>query len=307
MRMFPFKKGKHKSNKKTLIDRYNAFCYRILGKRLENEKKHVALAEKLGQANMGITPGLYLARNIVTAVMVAIVSLITLTFLFLVVIQSEMGYILIPALTLACAIGVYMIQPMVVMTRRAKRGASIEKELPYTLSELAIMASTGLTPVEIFRRIAKRNEREAIAAEFKKIVYKMDIEGKDLISAISESARESPSLGFRETLWDLANMVHQGGNLDEYLRNKADDVMRMKRENQKAFIEKLGTYSDLYITLVLIGILFISIGAFLMNAMRTSIGGLSADIMLIAVTWGMIPVSVLVFAVLISSAYSRVE
>lgn len=305
--MFPHKKGKQKSNKKTLIDRYNAFCYRILGKRLENEKKHIALAERLGQANMGITPGLYLARNIMTAALVAVVSLIIFSLLFLVVIQSEMGYILIPALTLAVAIVVYMIQPMVVMTRRAKRGASIEKELPYTLSELAIMASTGLTPVEIFRRIAKRNEREAIAAEFKKIVYKMDIEGKDLISAISESARESPSLGFRETLWDLANMVHQGGNLDEYLRNKADDVMRMKRENQKAFIEKLGTYSDLYITLVLIGILFISIGAFLMNAMRTSIGGLSSDIMLIAVTWGMIPVSVLVFAVLISSAYSRVE
>jgi archaellum biogenesis protein FlaJ (TadC family) len=218
-----------------------------------------------------------------------------------------MWYILVPVLTLVGAACAYMVLPMSVMTRRAKRGASIEKELPYTLSELAIMASTGLSPVEIFRRIARRNEREAISAEFKKIVYKMDIEGKDLISAISEAARESPSLGFRETLWDLANMVHQGGNLDEYLRNKADDVMRMKRENQKAFIEKLGTYSDLYITIVLIGILFISIGAFLMNAMRTSIGGLSSDILLIGVTWGMIPVSVLVFSVLISSAYSRVE
>ena len=141
---------------------------------------------------------------------------------------------------MAGAVGAYMVLPMAVMTRRSKRGASIEKELPYTLSELAIMASTGLSPVEIFRRIAKRNEREAISAEFKKIVYKMDIEGKDLISAISEAARESPSLGFRETLWDLANMVHQGGNLDEYLRNKADDVMRMKRENQKAVHRKAG-------------------------------------------------------------------
>jgi flagellar protein FlaJ len=305
--MFPFSKGKEKRDKKTLTERYNTFCYKILGKRLENEKKHIGLAEKLGQANMGITPGLYLARNIMTAALVAIVSLVLYSFLFLVVINSEIWYILVPALTLVGALGAYMILPMAVMTRRAKRGASIEKELPYTLSELAIMASTGLSPVEIFRRIAKRNEREAISAEFKKIVYKMDIEGKDLISAISEAARESPSLGFRETLWDLANMVHQGGNLDEYLRNKADDVMRMKRENQKAFIEKLGTYSDLYITLVLIGILFISIGAFLMNAMRTSIGGLSSDILLIGVTWGMIPVSVLVFSLLISSAYSRVE
>ncbi|MGD0817434.1 MAG: type II secretion system F family protein [Methanomassiliicoccales archaeon] len=305
--MFSRKKRKEKGGKKTFTDRYNTFCYRILGKRLENEKKHTGLAEKLGQANMGITPGLYLARNIITAVLVAIVSAIFYSILFVVVFHSEIWYILVPALTLVCAICAFLILPFAVMTRRSKRGASIEKELPYTLSELAIMASTGLSPVEIFRRIAKRNEREAISAEFKKIVYKMDIEGKDLISAISEAARESPSLGFRETLWDLANMVHQGGNLDEYLRNKADDVMRMKRENQKQFIEKLGTYSDLYITLVLIGILFISIGAFLMNAMRTSIGGLSSDILLIGVTWGMIPLSVLIFSILISSAYSQVE
>ena len=200
-----------------------------------------------------------------------------------------------------------MILPFTAVSRRSRRASSIEKELPYTLSELAIMASTGLSPVEIFRRIAKRNEKEAISAEFKKTVYKMDIEGKDLISAISETARESPSLGFRETLWDLANMVHQGGNLDEYLRNKADDVMRMKRENQKAFIDKLGTYSDLYITLVLIGILFISIGAFLIDAMGSSFGGLSSDLLLQGLTWGMLPISVASFGLLISSEYSKVE
>jgi len=305
--MFSNKTVKDKIEKKTFTDRYNNFCYRALGNRLENEKKHSDLAEKLRQGNMGITPGLYLSRNIITSVTVAIASLVFYSFLFLVLLQSDLSYILILALTLVCAVGGYMILPFTAVSRRSRRASSIEKELPYTLSELAIMASTGLSPVEIFRRIAKRNEKEAISAEFKKTVYKMDIEGKDLISAISETARESPSLGFRETLWDLANMVHQGGNLDEYLRNKADDVMRMKRENQKAFIDKLGTYSDLYITLVLIGILFISIGAFLIDAMGSSFGGLSSDLLLQGLTWGMLPISVAIFGLLISSEYSKVE
>ena len=305
--MFGTKKSQDRAEKWSISDRYNTFCYRILGKRLENEEKNTGLAGKLRQANMGITPGLYIARNVITSILVAVISAVFYSFLFLAVIQSEMWYILIPALTAVCAVSAYIVLPFTMMTRRSKRGAAIEKELPYTLSELAIMASTGLSPVEIFRRIAKRNEKEAISAEFKKIVYKMDIEGKDLISAISEAARESPSIGFRETLWDLANMVHQGGNLDEYLRNKADDVMRMKRENQKAFIEKLGTYSDLYITLVLIGVLFMSIGAFLMNAMSTSFSGITADLLLVALTWVLIPLSVIIFSVLIASAYSTVE
>jgi flagellar protein FlaJ len=305
--MFSGKDKKPKIKKQPLSERYNTVCYRILGKRLENEKKNVSLAEKLSQANMGITPGLYRARNIITSILVAIASLLVSSFILIFIIHSGIWYILVPSISAAAALGTYLIMPIAVMAKRSKRGALIEKELPYTLSELAIMASTGLSPVEIFRRIAKRNEREAISAEFKKIVYKMDIEGKDLISAISEGARESPSLGFRETLWDLANMVHQGGSLDAYLRNKADDVMRMKRENQKAFIDKLGTYSDLYITIVLIGILFLCIGAFLMDAMGSSFGGMSSDIILLGLTWGMLPISVAVFGLLISSEYSKVE
>jgi archaeal flagellar protein FlaJ len=305
--MFSRKNKKSKIEKRTLSERYNTFCYRILGKRLENEKRNVSLAERLSQANMGITPGLYIARNVITSVLVAIASLVVSSFIFIFVLHSAIWFILVPSLSMASAIVAFVIIPITVMIRRSNRGASIEKELPYTLSELAIMASTGLSPVEIFRRIAKRNEREAISAEFKKIVYKMDIEGKDLISAISETARESPSLGFRETLWDLANMVHQGGSLDAYLRNKADDVMRMKRENQKAFIDKLGTYSDLYITIVLIGVLFMCMGAFLMDAMGSSFSGLSSDFLLLGLTWGMVPISVAVFGLLISSEYTKVE
>ena len=98
--MFPKKKKeKKKTDKKSLIDRYNTFCYRILGKRLENEKKRAGLAEKLGQANMGITPGLYLSRNIITALLVAMVSLVVLSITFVLMIQSDLWYILVPVLT----------------------------------------------------------------------------------------------------------------------------------------------------------------------------------------------------------------
>jgi archaellum biogenesis protein FlaJ (TadC family) len=102
-------------------------------------------------------------------------------------------------------------------------------------------------------------------------------------------------------------MIHQGGDLDGYLRSKADDVMKAKRATQKEFIDKLSTYSDIYITLVLIGVLFIGIGAFMIDALGSSIMGLGSDTILLGLTFGIIPVSVAVIAVMVASAYSKVD
>ena len=148
-----------RTKKRTFADGYDAFCYRLLGNRLENDKKNIGIAERLGQANMGVTPGLYIARNLITAIIVGIVSTILYSIVFILMIHSDIWYILVPLLTAICAACAYIIYPLAVMTRISKRAAFIEKELPFTLSELSIMASTGLSRVKIFRKIAKRMKR----------------------------------------------------------------------------------------------------------------------------------------------------
>jgi flagellar protein FlaJ len=187
----------------------------------------------------------------------------------------------------------------------SNRKTNIERELPFILSELSILASTGLSPIGILRKMAKRNENDIISAEFRRIIYKIDVEGKDLISALSEAASETPSYLFRENLWDLANMIHQGRNLDEYLRMKADQVMQIQREIQKSFIEKLARYSEMYISLVLVGILFLSIGAYLIDAMGSTMMDLDADGIFMLLTYGIIPLAVLVTFMIVSMAYSK--
>jgi archaellum biogenesis protein FlaJ (TadC family) len=155
------------------------------------------------------------------------------------------------------------------------------------------------------RHMTQRNENTPMNHEFKKIVYKIDVEGKDIISALSETAKETPSPLFRETLWDLSNMIHQGGDLDAYLRGKADTTMQVKREIQKEFIEKLATYSEIYITLVLIGVLFLGIAAFLLDATQTSMGFLNSESLLLLMAYGLVPVAIIVINVIVSMAYSK--
>lgn len=305
MKLFKNKEKKQKKPKKDFMDIYKTIAFHTVGWKTKKQKTNENLSIKLKKADLPFTPELYHAVILFTLLLVVPPALLLFYFIFNVLIQSSQWILYTLALTAITAIFAGAYFPFVVQSKISNRKQQINKELPFALSELSILASTGLTPIKIFRQIAQREEQSTLTNEFKKIVYKTDIEGKDLITALSESAKESPSDEFREALWDIANMIHQGGDLDVYLRDKADTSMQLKRDIQKEFIEKLGTYSEMYISLVLVGILFIGIAAFIMDAMGATMAGLSSESLLLALTYGLIPLAVIAINIIVSMSYSK--
>ncbi len=289
------------------LPKYRAFCYRLLGARFDNAGPNLALEEKLRQAGLNITPGMHRAVEYVTILIALGASLALSGILFLGIVHSPLSlafFLLIPAVTVAAVAGSY---GFMIRSRISNRSQQLERELPFTLSELSVLASTGTSPIELVRRMSRRTHDPAMTTEFKKVVYKTDVQGKDLITALAETAKESASNALRETLWDLANMIHQGGNLDEYLRTKSDDVLKMKRIVQKEFIERLQTFVDMYVSLVLVGVLMIAVAAFLLNSFGSTAEGLSANELLELLTYGIVPLAVVMTTVMISVAYGRAE
>ncbi len=290
---------------KNFKKKYKTFCYRLLGSQFK-KGKYDNLTDQLKSANMMYTAEIFLSTMIVTGIIVAIASFLLYCTIFLMIlsIDSWISYVLIlTAISSSMGFSIFFI---VLKMRISNRQLQIDQEIPFTLSELSVLASTGLTPIKIVRHIAKRKEANPqITAEFKKIVHKIDIEGKDIVTALSETATETPSEKFRETLWDLSNMIHQGGDLDEYLRQKADQTMQLRRDIQKTFTEKLAGYLEMYVSLVLMSVLFLGIAAFLMNALATEMGPFDADTLLLLLAYVLIPFSAFFVNVIISTAYSR--
>jgi flagellar protein FlaJ len=289
------------------VSRYRLFCYRLLGERLDRGEPDEILADRLKQAGINATPGMHRSVEFLTTLfsVVGAFAVGLLVFVFLLHVPNWYPY-------LALEVGVTFVAVLagfrfLLSTRIANRKDRLERELPFTLSELSVLASTGTSPIRLMRRMAQRDHDLAMTAEFRKIVYKTDAQGKDLITALAETAKESPSPSVREAFWDLANMIHQGGNLDEYLRNKSDDVMKLKRLIQKEFIERLSTFLDMYVSLVLVGVLMIAVGAFLLNALGSTAAGLDANELLLLLTFGLVPVAVVMTIVLISIAYAKAE
>jgi archaeal flagellar protein FlaJ len=286
---------------------YRTFCYRLFGTRFDQGTGSELMAERLKQAGMNVTPGMYYSVMAFTTVLatVAMFAVSTLLFIELLKIPDWYGYVaLIPAVTLAACLAGFRFS---VTSRIANRKEELDRELPFTLSELSVLASTGMSPIVLVRRMAMRDHDMAMTLEFKRVVYRTDVEGKDLITALAETAKQSPSPSVRDSFWDIANMIHQGGNLDEYLRAKSDDVLKLKRLTQKEFIERLSTFLDMYVSLVLVGVLMIAVAAFLINALGSTAAGLNANELLLLLTFGLVPVAVSMTIIMISMAYAKAE
>jgi flagellar protein FlaJ len=286
---------------------YRAFCYRVLGERLDRSMTSELVADRLKQAGVTSSPGMHYAVIGVTTLVTLTASLAGSLLVFLLLLHIPTWYVYVVFLTGTSTGGVFVAFQFLVSSRISNRRTQLDKELPFTLSELSVLASTGMSPIELVRRMARRGHDPVMTSEFQRVVYKTDIQGKDLITALAETAKESPSNSLREAFWDLANMIHQGGNLDEYLRAKSDDVLKLKRVIQKEFIERLQTFVDMYISLVLVGVLMIAVGAFLLNAFESTAAGFDANELLLVLTYGIVPLSVAMTAILITLAYARAE
>jgi flagellar protein FlaJ len=299
-------KKKAQVPKKASMERFYAFSYKAFGKRFDDQPNS-ELADKLRRANVGLTPGMYKATILMSVVLLTGTTLIFSLLVFLLILELPNWELFTLVLVGIAALVGYLYLPMTLNNRITNRKIKIDQELAFSLSELSILASTGLSPIEVMRRMSQRCKNEAMLAEYKKIVYKIDIEGKDIISALGETARETPSTRLRESLWDLANMIHQGGNLDEYLRKKADEVLSLKRTLQKEFVDRLMGLSEVFVSLVLVGVLFIGIAAFLLQATGTTAGSIDGGTLLLLLAFLIVPLSAFAFIMIISTAYSKTE
>ena len=288
-------------------DAFRHSSYRLLGRHLEGMLRGDRLAERLKQAGASYSAGVYVSMVAMVTVLVALVSLLAYLLVFRVLLPSS-GWLLYVLLLMGITAGATVaVFPAALNMRISNRRSELEGELSFMLSEMSILASTGIAPIEIMRKMAARRVSPAMQSEFKKVLYKIDIEGKDLITALGEAAKECPSNTLRETLWDLSNMIHQGADLDSYLRIKSDEVMKYKRAIQKEFIEKLSNYANIYISLVLITVLLLSITAFLIDVTGSSLMGLDGSSLLLMLAYGVIPLSILVVGMMISFAFGRTE
>ena len=180
---------------------------------------------------------------------------------------------------------------------------NLEDELPFTTGYMAILTSAGVSPEKVFYSLSNMTVPLAVSAESKDIVRDVSLFGSDIISALEDISKRTPSEKFREMIEGFISTIHSGGNMPAYLREKSRQYMRLKKLSLKKYSDTLSMLSEAYVALLLTGPLFLVI----MLSVMAMLGGgglglLSPDLLLNLLTYLAIPLGAIVFLIILDAA-----
>jgi flagellar protein FlaJ len=186
--------------------------------------------------------------------------------------------------------------------RGDKLKRDLEDELPFTTGYMAILTAAGVSPERVFQSLSNMSVPLAVSAESKDIIRNVSLFGSDIISALEETSKKTPSEKFREMLEGFISIIHSGGNLASYLREKSKQYMRLKRISLKKFSDTLSILSEFYVALLITGpLLMVIMLAVIAMLGGGSLGILSPDLLLQMLAYIGIPLGSVVFLIILDA------
>ena len=196
--------------------------------------------------------------------------------------------------SLACFLTMFLLLMLYPRVKGWERKGKIDGHLPYAICWMSFMATTGVIPYLIFRKLAETEEFFGeISQEAKLVVKDVELLGFDFISALRNLASATPSTNLRTFVQGAMTNALSGGEMGTYFVSKAREAMEENRKKFTEFIATLGLISEVYI----IGLVAAPLLVIVMFAAMMMLGGASPMI-LMAIIYGYIPLGSMMFVLL---------
>jgi flagellar protein FlaJ len=262
------------------------------------------LDQNLQKSGLKINFKAYVSLTILTslffAVSVAVALPALLFFVFNMALESALLFGFGGALfTWALSVFGFYLYPVY---RADKHKRELDDELPFTTGYMAILASAGVSPEKIFYSLSSLSVPLAASAEAKEVVKNINLFGLDVISALEKTSSRTPSEKFRDAIEGVISIIHTGGNLGAFLRQKFKTAMKLKRLSLKKYSDNLSVLSEIYVALLLTGPLLLVIMVSVMSVLGGGdLGILSPELLLSLLTYLLIPVCAVIFLIILDS------
>ena len=214
---------------------------------------------------------IFLGYSIVTNTNPLIATLKGVTFAFLVAV--------------AVAILTYYYPTSVIGSKRK----IIKADLPFMIMHMSAVAGSGAPPSAIFNLILRSKEYPGLESEIKKIVNYINLFGYNLTTALKTVSKTTPSLEFKELLIGMTTTIESGGDLKDYLKNKAEDTLNTYKNDRKKYVQSLATYSDIYTGVFIAAPLLFAVTLTIINTLGGKIGPLEVKTIALFGTFLVLP------------------
>ena len=133
-----------------------------------------------------------------------------------------------------------------------KQGKKIEREIPYFITLVSLLAASGLGPYTILQKIQEINLLPIIRGEAVKILKRIDMLGVDPLIALSQAKDKPSSRALGEFLGGYVSAIQSGGNIVNYLKSKMTSSFERLENAEKQSVEKLSGIVHAWLTMQIV-------------------------------------------------------
>lgn len=172
-----------------------------------------------------------------------------------------------------------------------KKKRAIEEGLPYTVSFMGILASSGVPATRVMRSLALLERANVGLGGESSVMYRdMELLGENMVTALENEAKKNISPLLTGVLEGFVSTIRSGGNLSEYFREQSTGLMRLRRAILKEFVDVLVLVSEVYMSLMVLFPLILIVMLVVMSSIGGgSLGGLTPEDLVPIIVYGMVP------------------
>jgi flagellar protein FlaJ len=135
-----------------------------------------------------------------------------------------------------------------------KLGEKIDKELPFVITLVTIMAASGITPFGSFIKLARYKLLPYVMREARNIVGQVHVLGEDPLSAMEKRANGTASKQYRDLLLGYVSTVRNGGDVASFLQSKMKSIFEYDVAIARQSVAKIGGLVDAYMIMQVIAL-----------------------------------------------------
>jgi archaeal flagellar protein FlaJ len=148
----------------------------------------------------------------------------------------------------------------------------IDQEIPFAVIHMSAISGSGIEPSEIFKIIGRSEEYPALRKEIRKIINQINLYGYDLVTALNNVARTTPSTKLSELFTGLATTINSGGDLSDFFEKRAETLLVGYRLEREKFTKVAETFMDIYISVVIAAPMILMLLLVMIQVSHISVG-----------------------------------
>jgi flagellar protein FlaJ len=137
----------------------------------------------------------------------------------------------------------------------------IESELPFVVMLFTLLATSGVSLYESWKRLRKASLLPRFQKEAEEVVRQVEVLGKDPLTAMYELTEKTGSRLYRDFLGGFISSIKSGGKVSDYMQSKLRTIFELRSKAMTRSTEKIATlvegYSVMLIVILCVYILYV--------------------------------------------------